>query len=207
MIRRVIILLLLAATALAHRTIMSLQTRPEASAETPIADLPNRVLDFKQLGEDVPVEPHVIAVLENANVLIRNYVSSRGVPVQLTVVYTGETRRSLHFPEVCLTGQGWEIREQYSAPVGVQFIGKRLVLFKGDSEQAVLYWFKTGDTLTGSYLMNSLNWSRDQLLFRKPGSMMVKVNTAVDERGAEAAFRTLDEFAIGLAPILLEQFK
>ena len=205
--RRIVVFLLLAATAGAHRMIVNAQAHAQGAPEASIQSVPGRILGFSQVGEDLAVEPHVLRILETPHVLIRNYSSARGVPVQLTIVYTGATRKSLHFPEVCLTGQGWEIREQYSSPVGVQFIGKRLVLFKGDSEQAVLYWFKTGDTLTGSYLLNSLYWSRDQLLFRAPGSMMVKVNTPVGPAGSDVAFRTLDDFAIGLAPILLEQFK
>jgi len=124
--------------------------------------------------------------------------------VQLTVVYAGKTRRSLHFPEVCFTGQGWETQDKFSIPVGLSFVGQGLVLQNGESRQAVLYFFKTGKDLTGNYFANSVSWVRDTFLLRSPSSMLVRISKPVDEQNEDRAIRLLNDFASGLAPILLE---
>lgn len=207
MIWRIAVVVVLAGTALAHRTLVQAQEEARARPEVTLDVVPDRIGGFQQMGTDIEVEQRVFDLLDTPHVLMRNYVSRFGMPVQLTIVYTGENRSSLHFPEVCLTGQGWEIREQYTAPVGVFFVGKRLVLFRGDAEEAVLYWFKTGDYLTGSYFLNSAYWAREQLLFNGVGSMMVKVSTPIGPMGPEPSFQVLDEFAGALTPILTDEFE
>lgn len=205
MVKKLTVVALLALTALAHRSLTGLQEEARAHSDISLKEVPDGIAGFRKM-EEVVVDEHVLDLLDTPHVLMRNYASPAGVPVQLTIVYTGQNRSSLHFPEVCLTGQGWEVREQYSAPVGVLFVGRRLVLFKGEAEEAVLYWFKAGDFLTGSYFLNSVYWAREQLLFHGVGSMMVKVSTPVSRRGTEHAFQTLNTFATGLAPILAEEF-
>lgn len=203
---RGIVLFLLAATAVLHRGLVSLHTGlplPQGKVEW---EIPAEISSFRQAGEDIEIEPRIYEILEYPEILMRNYASRDGRPIQLTIVSSGPTRRSLHFPEVCLTGQGWETREQYSAPVGLQFIGKRLVLTRHSQEEAVLYWFKTGDYFTDSYLLNSLYWSRERLLLRPTDSMMVKLSTPVVSQDSETAFAVLEDFAAALAPILMEKF-
>jgi EpsI family protein len=121
----------------------------------------------------------------------------------LTIVFAENTRRSLHFPEVCFTGQGWETHGKAMMPVGAQFVGQRLTLQKGEARQAVIYWFQTVNNLTGSYFTNSYYWARDKLFGRSPSSMLVRVSTPIGGKGEEAAYRLLNDFASGLAPVLL----
>jgi EpsI family protein len=200
------VMVLLFLTAVAHRALVAAQASPSAVVGVPLTEVPARILGYRQFGADIPIDPHVNEILETPDVLMRNYTSRQGVPVQLTIVRSGATRRSLHFPEVCLTGQGWEVREQYSAPVGVLFVAKRLVIFKGDTEVAVLYWFMTSDHVTGSYFMNSVFWAREQLLLRPSKAMMIKLSAPVGSAGPESTFGQLDDFAQGLTPILQERF-
>ena len=200
------VLLLLIPIAAAHLALHLAQDMSPSGTDTPLSAIPANILEFHQAGSDLPIDSHITELLETPDVLMRDYVSDRGIPVQLTVVRSGATRRSLHFPEVCLTGQGWEVREQYSAPVGVYFVGKRLIIFRGDSQLAVLYWFKTADYVTGSYFLNSAFWAKEQLMFRAPKSMMIRLSTPIGASGAETAFDRLDDFAQGLTPMLAESF-
>jgi EpsI family protein len=205
MARYVITIIVLLATAVLHRAIVSVQAdAAQASAPPALFNLPSQILDFRQARPDAPVDDSVRQTLETNTILMRDYVSSFGAPVQLAIVYAENTRRSLHFPEVCLTGQGWEVAEQSSIPVGVLFVGKRLVLQKGDQRQAVIYWFKTGNYLTGDFFLNSFHWAWDKLLLRNPSTMLIRLGTPISKQGEEAAFRVLNDFASALAPILLE---
>jgi EpsI family protein len=168
----------------------------EAASDEPLLAIPDYIGGFERMGLDQEIPEDVQRVLETSNILIRPYRTPGGYPVVLTIVHAGSTRRSLHFPEVCLVGAGWDVREQSTMPVGFNFVARRLVLVKGDQTEAVLYWFKTGDHMTGSYFVNSLNWARNQLTFGSPNSAMIKLATPVGNRGEAAAFALLEDFAM-----------
>ena len=197
---------LLVVTAVAHLALQTAQARgARATPVQTVLEVPATIGGFTQMGADIDAGDRVRELLQTSTILTRNYISSRGWPVQLTIVYAGATRGSLHFPEVCLVGQGWEVRDQYSAPVGFQFAGKRLVLLKGDQKEAVLYWFKTGQYLTGSYFLNSWYWVRGKIAFRAPSSAMIRLSTTIGNHREEAVFQLLEDFAIQLVPILMEK--
>ncbi|MCP4641576.1 MAG: EpsI family protein [bacterium] len=200
------LLALVALVTAAHLAILGGQAR---AARNAIAmtdfDIPAQIVDYRQAGVDLEVEDHVREVLGTSSILIRTYVSPRGRPLSLTVVYAGTTRRSLHFPEVCLVGEGFEVLQQEMAPVGFMFTAKRLVLSRGKGQEAVLYWFKTGDNLTGNYFLNAYYWAKNQLSFSTPTSSMIRLSTPVGPGGAESAFATLDDFATKFTPILLDK--
>ena len=167
-------------------------------------ELPEMIGGFRRVANQDPGDSLRRALL-TSNILLQTYVSPTGIPVALSLVHAGSTRRSLHFPEVCLVGQGWEVRAQYTAPIGFAFTGKRLLLFRGDQNEAVLYWFKTGDKFTGSFFENSWHWALGHLGGGKPSSTMIRLSTATGPIGEEAAFAVLDEFAVQLAPVLLDR--
>lgn len=171
-------------------------------------DLPEQIGYYRKVGEDIPPSEEVEAALETSSILMRHYLAPNGLRVYLTLVYAGQKRRSLHFPEVCLVGQGWEVEQAYTAPVGIEFRGKRMVIFRGKRKEAVLYWLKTGDRFTSSAFLNNLYWAREQLVFGTPTSAMVKLSMPIlPGQDAEDAFTVLDDFATRLGPILLEYIK
>lgn len=202
-------LAILLVCASAHWGINLKRDRAAAVAERiPNLDLPAQVGYYRKIGEDIDPGDDVRRALETSSILMRYYAAPNGLPVLVTIVYAGQKRRSLHFPEVCLVGQGWEVEAAYSAPVGIEFEGKRLVIFRGDDRQAVLYWLKTGDKFTSSTFMNALYWAREQLLFGTPTSSMIKLSMPVVRgQSDEESFAVLDDFASRLGPILLENIK
>lgn len=204
-----ITLLLLLITAIAHESLRLAQVRA-AGIDAPVGevlDIPSRIGEYRSEGEDFEVSEGVRELLQTSHILIRNYQSKGGPPIQLTIVYAGTTRRSLHFPEVCLVGQGWEIREQTSDRVGFSFWAKRLSLVKGTREEAVLYWFKTGDELTGNFFLNSWHWARNQMRFGSPTSAMIKLSTPIVGQSEEQAFGLLEDFALKFTPVLMSRVK
>jgi len=174
----------------------------------PNLDLPAVIGSYYKIGEDIDPGDDVRAALETSSILMRYYVGGNRLPILTTIVYAGQKRRSLHFPEVCLVGQGWEVEQAYSAPVGIEFQGKRLVIFRGDDKQAVLYWMKTGELFTSSAFMNALYWAREQLVFGTPTSSMIKLSMPIRPgQDEDEAFAVLDDFATRLGPILLENIQ
>lgn len=168
----------------------------QAAGEGPALDIPDYVGGFERMGLDQEVPENVRRQLETSDILMRPYRSPSGHPVLLSIVHAGATRRSLHFPEVCIVGSGWDVREQTSMPIGFNFVARRLVLVRGDQSEAVVYWFKTGDYMTGDYLRNSLIWARNQLTFGSPTSSLIRISTPIGSRGEAAAFQLLEEFAL-----------
>ena len=205
-------ILMLSVTAVFHLQITG--ARDRAAAETPkdarLEQLPSSIGQYHQYGEDIDPGDTVRRILETSSILMRNYISPGGKPVLVTIVYAGQTRRSLHFPEVCLVGQGWEVEKAYVAPVGMEFRAKRLVIFHGDRKEAVLYWFKTGDSFTGNPFLNALYWGRQQLQSGASTSAMIKLSmpvTGAGIEGEEQAFAALDDLALRMAPILRQNIK
>lgn len=200
------VLVILLVTAAGHLSI--LRAQDAAAGQRPpeaTISIPPYIGHYRQVGEDIDVGDEIRAFLQTSDILIRNYNGPTGWPVQLTLVHAGVTRRSLHFPEVCLVGQGWEVREQTTVPVGVLFDARKLVLVKGNAREAVLYWFKTGDQLTGNYFVNAWYWAYNQLTLGAPTSTMIKVSTPIGPAGEEAALALLQDFAIRLEPVLMER--
>lgn len=210
MIHYIVAIAILLASATVHWTINLRRDWAAAAGTTTVKlDLPERIGPFVQRGGDIDPGDFVRKALEvgTSDILMRNYTAPNGAPVLVTIVYAGQKKRSLHFPEVCLVGQGWEVQEAYTAPVGIEFEARRLVIFRGESQQAVLYWLKTGKRFTSSIFMNGIYWAREQLLFGTPTSSMIKLSMPIlKDRGQnqEAAFAILDDFASQLGPILLE---
>ena len=197
-------LAIMAAVAFLHVGILRAQDTAHLD-RPPQVDLhiPAVVVDYKQDGQDYEIDARTRELLETSNILMRTYRAPNGRPVLLSIVHAGSTRRSLHFPEVCLVGDGWEIMRQEDVAVGILFTARRLVLMKGERYEAVLYWFKTGDEVTGDFFLNALHWTKNQITFDTPTSAMIKLSTPIATGGEAAAFSALEDFAVKFAPIMM----
>lgn len=198
------LVVILSVVAAGHWSIRTAQARKGAE---PLGDsvlrVPDMIGDYRQVGADHEISDHVKRVLGTSSILIRDYAAPSGSRVQLTIVHAGATRRSLHFPEVCLVGAGWEIREQTMSQVGILFSAKQLVLVSGEHTQAVLYWFKTGDRMTGNFFVNAYYWAVNQLTMGTPTSSMIKLSAMVPPgMPEERVFEALHDFAVRFAPVL-----
>lgn len=192
------------AAAAIHLAIVSAQDR---AANAPFSgedlDIPSTIGNYQQAGADIPQEEHIKELLQTSSILMRDYAAPSGQIIHLAVVHAANTRGSLHFPEVCLTGQGWEIDRQYLAPVGFLFSAKHLILISGEHKEAVLYWFKTGPHLTGSFFLNSWYWIKEKVMLKAPATTMIRISTTVTREGETSAFNELKDFATRLTPVLL----
>jgi EpsI family protein len=203
----VTITLILLTTALLHWSIKSAQATDARSApNTQLGKFPTKIGSYEQVGEDLEPDENVQRLILTSNILMRHYAMPNRMPIYLTIVHAETVRSDLHQPEFCLVGQGFEIRNQYSAPVGIMFRGKRLVLERGDAKQVVLYWYKTGVELTDSSMLNTWYWTRHKLFSdTPPSSSLVKLSMYVGPAGEEAAFTVLEDFATKLVPVLREE--
>ncbi|NUM54713.1 MAG: EpsI family protein [Candidatus Hydrogenedentes bacterium] len=190
-----------------HLQIVRAQSSANMNAAAPeTLEIPREIADYR-VRKDYEIDETTRRILETSAIMIRDYAAPGGRFVQLSIVHAGSTRRSLHFPEVCLVGDGWEIVKQRQVPIGILFSAKQLVLVKADRSEAVLYWFKTGDHVTGDFFRNALEWTRNQITFGEPTSAMIKLATPIGPAGERAAFDTLEDFATKFAPVMLEHIE
>src|SRR5260370_25322426 len=77
-------------------------------------DLPERVLDYKSEWLEVD-EVTEDTLPKDTSFGHRHYKAPDGFALDLRVVLMGSDRTSMHKPQFCLTGQGWEINGSASA--------------------------------------------------------------------------------------------
>ncbi len=80
--------------------------------------LPERVLDYD--SQPVPTDDLVLAVLpKDTSYGQRRYQNPEGFELLMNVVLMGADRTSLHKPQFCLSGQGWNIDAAQSAETSI----------------------------------------------------------------------------------------
>lgn len=128
--------------------------------------LPSRVLDYS--SEEVPVSPIVLDFLpQDTSFGQRRYVAPDHSEILLNVVLMGTDRTSIHKPQFCLAGAGWDIDQGVSSPSTVhiehpepydlpvmKLVVTKQVMFKGKSVSAkglYVYWFVADDACTAQH--------------------------------------------------------
>lgn len=156
---------------------------PTVLERRPVESLPKQVGEWE--GEDMPVDSLVRKALPAGTEFLRKSYRKAGArdasppEVLVTVVTSGADKRSIHRPERCLQGQGWQVvsRDRWVVPLpagtrtnlevtrlvirGVWLEGKRKMEMKG----VVFYWFMGHGRLTGSNLKRLL-WGWWDRVFR-----------------------------------------
>jgi hypothetical protein len=128
-------------------------------------ELPARVLDFD--STNVPTADVVLGYLpKDTSYAQRYYFAPDGAWAVANVILMGADRTSIHRPDYCLPGQGWQIREKadlklsiggaqpYELPVKKWTVGKTVKSADG-TDQAVsgiyVFWFVTENQTTGDF--------------------------------------------------------
>ena len=133
-----------------------------------------------------------------------------------SIVLSGRDRTSIHRPEVCLTGQGWNIDASTPGRVelanGEELAVRKLELsreIEGTKQRALYtYWFVGSDATTADHLERILLTAKDNIFHnRNPRWAYVSVLSGVsaDQRGAigqtvEQTATMLDQFIAQATP-------
>jgi hypothetical protein len=82
-------------------------------------DLPERVLDFT--SSNVP-EPEVVLgyVPNDTSFVERHYWAPDGFEASATIILMGADRTSIHRPDYCLPGQGWDIGSKTAVNIPIR---------------------------------------------------------------------------------------
>ncbi len=156
---------------LAVVTVMACQLSPpleQEHASGVIMRLPSGVSRY--LGEEGNMSQEEKRLLPSDTEIVRSHYRSASYgpstqdQIEVTLVLAGAERRSIHRPEVCLTGQGWTLLDSKVIPIEITqgrilrvrdlFIEKNIPMQDGSTRPLrahYVYWFVGTDVTTPSH--------------------------------------------------------
>jgi EpsI family protein len=155
-------------------------------------------------GEDIAIDNKTKDILETESVLMRKYVKGKN-SIWLAIVYYKDSRVALHLPESCYTGQGSHIvkrdREDINIPGLKNFYANKLILKGNKGNQAILYYFETGDLRTSSYQTMRWQMMLNKLKSKSNSGALVRFS-ALSGPNPDETLKILKQFIKEISPLL-----
>lgn len=198
-----LMILLLAGTAVGfHALPHGRHVPPHRSLST----FPNQLGDY--LGQDVGISASIRSILGEGEFLQRVYRQGGvGMPIGMYIGYypKQETGGTVHSPQHCLPGGGWEPldigRMQIGLNDGRKVEVNRYVVQKGKNRLLVLYWFQGRGRVVASEYWSKLYLVRDAILTNRTDGAVIRVSAPLLKSAAETE-RTLSTFVSQMADVL-----
>lgn len=150
-------------------------------------------------------------VLDFSDYALINYRNSYGKTVSFyAAYYESQTRgKSIHSPETCLPGSGWEFKEAGKVQISLQdayhgsMTVNRALIQSGANKELVYYWFsQRGRILTNAYQLKLYNFW-DALTMKRTDGALIRLITPIGSGEAmEEADARLREFTIDLTGVI-----
>ena len=189
--------------------------RPEpVPVRTPFDQFPMQLGPWRGV-QLPPFEPSILAILGVDDYMARAYFTPDRSGVGLYIGYYGSQRQgdTIHSPQNCLPGAGWEPVSQSMLPVTVQdeassessrsVVVNRYIIQKGLERQLVLYWYQSHGRVVASEYWGKFYLIRDAVrLNRTDGSLVRVTMPIVGDNGDARAESTAVGFVKTLFPIL-----
>lgn len=207
--------LVLFACLLAGAGFVARAERPEdVPARSSFSSLP-LVLDDWRGRQEPPLRDDILAVLGVDDYLTRVYFNE-GLKsgVGIYIGYYGSQRQgdTMHSPQNCLPGAGWEFVNHSLVPVTVptdltsggsrDVVVNRYLIRKGLDQQIVLYWYQAHDRVVASEYWAKYYLIRDAMRMNRTDGALVRVTAPVLATGEAAAEETAKSFVRALFPRL-----
>jgi len=183
--------------------------RETAVARTPLAQVPFRIGEWS--GRDAgSFQDDVIAAAGVDEYINRQYAAAPGgVPISLYVGYYASQRQgdTIHSPQNCLPGSGWQPVESGTATVTVGARREqinRYVVQKGGDRAVVLYWYQGRGRITASEYANKAWLMLDAARMHRTDGGLVRVIAPVTADNSTAMTNGALAFTSSLMRILGE---
>lgn len=122
------------------------------------------------------------------DVLVRTYVNEGGQIVMLALAYASEQTQDvkIHLPDVCYVAQGFTLHDQGTQTVqmneaGRSIKGSRFVATSKDRIEAVTYWVRIGDVLSGGAFGARWKIFKDGLDGRVSDGILVRASSLLED--------------------------
>ena len=153
-------------------------------------------------GTDIPLDKRSYELLETTNLIMREYKNTKGNVVYLYIIYSGDNRKALHPPEICYSGGGATMLDKSVIPITKSITANRFTVENKNSRHLVVYWFKSNDAYTDSYLKQQLKTVVGRMLGKKASGAMIRVSAEVKNGDQEAALKLIKAFRQQIEPLL-----
>ena len=171
----------------------------------PLDQIDSTILGWSAV-EDQTLPPETLRALDATSYLERTY--RRGdVPLDLFVAFYAQQRagESMHSPQHCLPGAGWEIWQQGSARIIVD--GNEVAINKDRIEnlgarKLMFYWYQSKNRIIASEYVGKLFLAADTLVSGQTAGSIVRI-ILPDTPGAD---REGTAFAAKLIPAVWRSF-
>jgi EpsI family protein len=198
------IFIIVAVILVAIAIIVNKPQKFDSTNEAEVANFPKVIGEWQ--GRDISIPERDYEILETRNLFIRNYKNLRtGEVVNFYIIYSGIKRKSLHPPEICYTGGGATITEKSVIPITNSIMANEFAIKTKNSHQLIVYWFKSTNLNTYSYLKQQLKIVTDQMRGKKTSGALIRVSTDIKDGNQDAALKLIKEFC-GKVELLLEKY-
>ena len=157
-------------------------------------------------SEAPPLADDVLAQLGVDDYVNREYVEAGSVPVGVYIGYYASQRQgdTIHSPQNCLPGAGWQPVERGTATLddnGHRLEVNRFVIQKGLDRQLVLYWYQGRGRVVANEYTNKALLMLDAARLHRTNGGLVRLIAPITST-TEGADKALSAFAVLLFPHL-----
>jgi len=156
----------------------------------------------KWQGTDIKLEKRDYEILETTNLIMREYKNAKADVVYLYIIYSGDNRRALHPPEVCYSGSGATMLNKSVIPITDSLKANKFTVENKDSRQLVVYWFKSNELNTYSYLKQQIKSVVGRMLGKQASGAMIRISTEIKNNNQAKAFKMIKGFCEEIWPLL-----
>jgi EpsI family protein len=205
-------LIVLTAIFVGGAGLVALAERPEPAPMRSSFDTFPMTIDDWRGRQNAPFEPEILAILGVDDYLTRVYFGPDQRGIGLYIGFYGSQRQgdTMHSPQNCLPGAGWEPVAHTLLPVVVtvptgqrEIVVNRYVIQKGLDKQVVLYWYQAHDRVVASEYWAKFYLIRDAVVMNRTDGALVRVMTPYTGDDQEAAAeKAVVSFVQSLFPLL-----
>jgi EpsI family protein len=207
--RAILVIGLLLAQAGIYYTISAKEFIPDIG---PWSRFPTEVNGWKTIADE-PVDKDALAALKPDDYLNRDYVSGKGLVLNLFVGYFNSRRngRAPHSPEWCLPGAGWNTVSTRVVSIdrgsGKSLLANEYIVEKNGERQLVVYWYHQGERVLSSEVMAQFYAMPDMILHGRTDTSLVRIIAPVAGNQIEGARGLAFDFARDVFPLIQKQIK
>src|SRR6476660_5889564 len=178
---------------------------------TSFSAFPMKLGDWTSV-QDTPLTKREIEVLGVSDYVMRGYFAPQRTGVGLYIGYWQSQRQgsSIHSPQNCLPGAGWEPVSQsimtFADPrtPDTPLQANRYIVQKGNDRILVLYWFQSHGRIGASEYWSKFYLIADAMRLDRSDGAIVRLTAAIAGTGPEAEARAQTD-ALAFAGVLLPQ--
>ncbi|MFH1996296.1 MAG: exosortase C-terminal domain/associated protein EpsI [Candidatus Omnitrophota bacterium] len=162
-------------------------------------------------GTSLSVPDWVKETLGTRDTISRVYVKNGKDAVVLNITHSRNSFRTFYPPDYCHMGSGWELESKGRADFNTAYQGPRrvpatkILLRKGSGWRVSLYWFKSRNRATPSYLRQQLDLILDRIKSGSSSGTLIQIFTETTADKLEEAEQDAKEFAGLIFPLIQKE--